>query len=245
MNRRLSLVQVDALIESLDRSEPGSPEWQSNYEALRHDLMYGRRLRQILRVISETLNLIFFTFILLQLAANRPWTDGFWLIALNALLGEIIGGIVAPAIFPVLRRDDRAAALLRYHGADMPIEDNEPVEPPENVLAALIRLETATEPAALGPDYGIAERWWTSRQQRWSFNQFYRTIVWLIALGIAWFGADIGVPDFWRGAAFMFVLLTLLHQWSQGMRDNSHEKRVQHAIDRWRHLVPAMREPPL
>jgi|CXWL01.1.fsa_nt_gi hypothetical protein len=122
---------------------------------------------------------------------------------------------------------------------------------PAAVLQALETLEGATSPAELGRAYQALLEW----RRRRPLDVFVRNAalplsalalagVFLIAVRLI----DIVVTEYWRGFSngiLIAVIVSSLSNWfRRAAATPSIGARIETAIDRWRHAVPAMRETP-
>jgi len=122
--------------------------------------------------------------------------------------------------------------------------------PPE-VVSALETLERATTPVNLGPAYKTILDWRES-SQRWTFGRrLYQIAMILIFFASLWLlnSIDLEISDYWRGAMFgatLVLLLTSIRDWSsrRSAVTMTFLERIDEAIDRWRHAVPAMKDFP-
>jgi hypothetical protein len=120
------------------------------------------------------------------------------------------------------------------------------------ILRALESLERASSHTDLGPAYQVLLDW----RRRHPARVFSRNL--LIALpALALFAIvlwvlprlDVPVTDFSRGFILGACVVSIIYQLTSGLRPSapaplSIETRIEAAIDRWRHVVPAMREIP-
>jgi hypothetical protein len=122
---------------------------------------------------------------------------------------------------------------------------------PSDVVAALEALELANEPYELGPSYQAVLSWRRKQPTRIGRTViqcliFVLSMLAIIALPRVF---TFDIPQFWLGAAFganVVLLANAIQRWS-ARRQNitmTFVERVDQAIDRWRHAVPAMRERP-
>jgi len=118
----LTLTEIDAHIDALDRAEPtqNPMHWRRAFESLKSALEDARRIRSLLIPPGIVLALA-----LLWWLHGDSWelTDartgvGFFVIVLA------LGHLALGARFAALKREARIAALLRYYGAkDVPEEE--------------------------------------------------------------------------------------------------------------------------
>ncbi len=239
---KLTLAEVDQLIDVLDRTT--GDDLRPAFDPLRHEYARARRLRDAQLRLSRVLLLVVTLYYAVQLYAVDWVMDAVELTSLIPLwLVLVLNGILAiitSSVFPILRREDRVTALLRAYGADIPDEysDGEDHLPP-HVAVALETLENANSPRGLRSAYEAVEDWQFSAKG-WTWNGIESALVWCIALVAATFGDQLGLPDFFRGAAFMFVVMMGWLYIKRLMRRGSIARRVEEALGRWRHLVPAM-----
>ncbi|PZO52039.1 MAG: hypothetical protein DCF16_10380 [Alphaproteobacteria bacterium] len=125
-------------------------------------------------------------------------------------------------------------------------------EPPADVIEALEMLERADSPKELGRPYQVLLDW---RRQRpvsvFTVNAIF-PIGALILLGASQLFlsfVDVPVTDFWRGVnvgiLIAMAIVTVQNMiWPRPPPPQSINARIESAIDRWRHAVPAMRELP-
>ena len=247
MSRFLTLTEVDQLLDDLDRSVHDA-DWRAPFERLRNGYMPARRVRDVTQGVFRPLLLVaLLYFLMLLFTEQRLLDDGdrefrnafFAIIILNALCQ-----IIVFSIFPVLRREERVVALLRAFGADVPDQDSDPTERlPPQVAVALETLEKASSPAGLRSAYEAVENWQFSANG-WTWNGVETALYWFVALVAAMFGGQLGVPDFFRGAALMFAVMVAWLHIKRLARRGSIVRRVEEALGRWRHLVPAMEAAP-
>jgi hypothetical protein len=124
--------------------------------------------------------------------------------------------------------------------------------PPADVLQALETLERGTSPTELGPAYKELLRW-QNKNLPWRPS---RGLVISLLAGLLLTTAvlllrrlDFELSDFWPGALFgVFAVSTVIsmRRWfsRRPAPTPTLRERVEIAIDRWRHAVPAMRDFP-
>lgn len=243
---RFTLAEVDAFIDALDRTRGDIADWRIPFESLHEEYVRARRLRDVQLGLGRVLLLGAGLYYVARLytvdwvigALDHQSLTPLWLfIVVNAVLS-----LIPFLMFPVLRREDRVAALLRAFGADVPDHgaDSDEHLPPQ-VAVALETLEKAKSPAGLRPSYETLETW-QFRARHWTWNRFDIPVLWLLAFLTVMFGGNFGLPEFVRGAALMFaVMIAWLHLRRLHNRSGT-VRRVEEALGRWRHLVPAMQE---
>jgi hypothetical protein len=123
--------------------------------------------------------------------------------------------------------------------------------PPE-VLRALEAVERATSPTDIGSDYQILLNWQRQNPTPLLSRNLINMLPALIAMAI---GAmlvaytDFVLTEFSRGALFGAMIAGIIYSIADAIRKRdatpvSTRERVQSAVDRWRSMVPAMRELP-
>jgi hypothetical protein len=128
-----------------------------------------------------------------------------------------------------------------------------PLPPPE-VLEALETLERATSPADIGPAYQTVLDWRRINPRAMILHNLLPVFWALAVIAVVLFAIPLlssmfsfEVTDYWRGFLVGMVVMSLVYQLSPPKRRTpppSIETRIETAIDRWRHAVPAMREMP-
>lgn len=116
----LSRAEVDRYIDALDQSEPSHGGWMNEFNSLKSAIENARKIRNRFRlpIIILFVPAVIISFIgrfspdLLDL--HGLWS-GTFTIACGVLFLAL--ELVTRAIFPVLQREARVAALLRYYGA--------------------------------------------------------------------------------------------------------------------------------
>ncbi|MGH6950140.1 MAG: hypothetical protein ACREH4_04675 [Vitreimonas sp.] len=126
----------------------------------------------------------------------------------------------------------------------------EPQLTPE-VLRALETVERATSPTDIGPAYQELLDWRRRNPSPIISRNLLIMLPVMIAL-VAVFWAlprlQIEVSEFWRGVVFGAMIVSIIDSITDHHRRAtsplSVEARIEAAIDRWRSMVPAMREIP-
>lgn len=247
MTERLTPAEVERLIDTLDRTAPEQTAWRPACERLRRDFIRGKRVQNAGRHALRFLFIGVLLFLGMRLYAAQWDLEEILpelplaIVAINLL--DLLYQFIASRFFPTLRREERVAALLRHFGADIPDQDSwhTPRRPPPEIEVALETLEKAKSPVGLRHAYESVEKWQNAPEQ-WTIDSIYIVFLWFLALGAVMFGESAQLPEFWRGAAFMFILLMALRQLSRLRDKGSIVRRVEEALGRWRHLVPAMRQ---
>jgi hypothetical protein len=247
VSKFLTLAEVDRLIDELDRSMHDA-DWRAPFERLSNGYMSARRVRNVSQGVLRPVVLVALLYFLMLLYTQQWRLDGLDRELQNTFLAIIIlnalSQLIIFSIFPVLRREERVVSLLRAFGADIPDHDSDVGERlPPQVAVALETLEKANSPAGLRPAYEAVENWQFSAKG-WTWNGVESALFWFVALVAAIFGGQLGVPDFFQGAAFMFVVMMAWLYITRLTRRGSIVRRVEEALGRWRHLVPAMHEAP-
>lgn len=137
--------------------------------------------------------------------------------------------------------------------------------PPPHVLDALETLERASAPGPLGPAYQALLDWRRNapprtreRSEIWNdLKSLVGAVVFaaILVAGLAVFDRAFpeGLSDYWNGffaGAYAVILLILFTSLFRRPTREPHtpplsiESRIDAAINRWRHLVPAMKEIP-
>ncbi|MBI1187731.1 MAG: hypothetical protein GC206_10465 [Alphaproteobacteria bacterium] len=123
---------------------------------------------------------------------------------------------------------------------------------PPDVLEALETLECATSPADLGRPYQTLLNW-RRKAPLVSLRRVLETGAIMALAVLLVFGSryvlDLPVNEFWRGVltgvwmtTFLFLIGDVV--WRRRDVEPTFRERVDVALDRWRHLAPAMRELP-
>lgn len=113
-----------------------------------------------------------------------------------------------------------------------------------DVLWAVESLETAREPTDLGPAFAAAER---EKRRLGPFWRLEFTMIVLSGLaGMVWFSVPEDAKPIGRVIALGLLVLAVIVRIvvSKDSKRVAALKRVNDALDRWRSLVPAMREIP-
>ncbi|WP_395647740.1 hypothetical protein [Terricaulis sp.] len=127
--------------------------------------------------------------------------------------------------------------------------------PPPDVLSALETLENASTPAELGPPYQVLLDWQrrnalVSIARKWPTGLIALGIVAVALLGVSF--TSFITPEnaqFWRGAQFG-MMVSWIAYWIGYWISPPPEppptiaRRIEDALNRWRHLTPRMREIP-
>lgn len=119
---------------------------------------------------------------------------------------------------------------------------------PHDVLQALVMLETAGEPSDLGPAYSVVLHWKAPRAKRKIGLGPFRPLALLAATYwplAVWSNQTQWIQGFACACAVLSIaqfLDSLLGPLL--VRSDTLQSRIRAALDKWRHLVPAMREPP-
>lgn len=240
MTKWLSLADVDRLLDTLDRTNRDSADWRAPFEELNRNFKRARDVRLHGLNIIWLGALLFFAAKLysVQWEFDALFRNGEFLLVIIALN---LFPLLVTALFPVLRREERVVALLRHFEADAPDgEQGARERVPPHVALALETLEKATSPIGLRAAFEIVEDWRFASAVRWTWNGIYIAIFWFLAFVVAMFGDNLGMPDFLRGAAFMFVGMVAWLTLKRLTYRGSIVRRVEEALGRWRHLVPAM-----
>lgn len=120
------------------------------------------------------------------------------------------------------------------------------------VLRALEALERASSPSDLGPAYQALLDWRRRRPGRVFSSNFLIALPALALFAIVLWVLprfDVPVTDFSRGFILGACVVSMIFQLTSALRrptpaPPSLETRIDAAIDRWRHVVAAMREIP-
>jgi len=136
-----------------------------------------------------------------------------------------------------------------------------PTATPE-LLSALSELEQASSPSELGRAYQVVLAWREQFGERASpfavVRLFAQFLILLSLAGGGFFLVNWGASllnwssDFWRGAVCGFWFATILHLATSWLSERRRQaalpptllERIDNAIGRWRHAVPAMRDFP-
>ncbi len=125
---------------------------------------------------------------------------------------------------------------------------------PPHVLQALETLERANAPAELGHPYQVLLEWRRQHPATVLASNILLPGLTIAVLGaIALLLSFVSVPDseYWRGAQlgfsaalFIVIIRDLIFRHAPPLPPESIERRIEAAVDRWRHAVPAMRDLP-
>jgi hypothetical protein len=123
---------------------------------------------------------------------------------------------------------------------------------PANVVQALETLERATSPADLGHHYQLLLDWRRQRPVSVFATNALMPIMVVVGLGAAQLFlsvVDVPVTDFWRGVQFGLLAASIFVAiqstiFRRPETPQSLPRRIEAAIDRWRHAVPAMKAVP-
>jgi hypothetical protein len=122
---------------------------------------------------------------------------------------------------------------------------------PSDVVAALEALELATEPYELGSSYQTVLSWRRKQPVRIGRTviQCFLFVLSMLAIMLIPQVFTFNIPQFWLGAVFganIVLLADAIQRWSSRRQKltMTFVERVDQAIDRWRHAVPAMRDLP-
>lgn len=117
---RAKLSEIDKHIDALDRAEPDQPlmYWRKSFDALKIALTNARRIRDPLRTPGWLALTALMTFSMyLGWSLPDQFDDRLWIVVI-ALAGVLlVWEICMRLTFPVLNREGRVSALLRYYGA--------------------------------------------------------------------------------------------------------------------------------
>lgn len=131
---------------------------------------------------------------------------------------------------------------------------NAPVPPPE-VIQALEIVERATSPVHIGREYQTLLDWRRAHSAPgftlnvlptlWTLT-FIAFAVWGVPLLAARFSLELSKywEGFFVGAAFSGLIVQFTVRAKQAAPPTTVEERIEAAIERWRHAVPAMQELP-
>jgi hypothetical protein len=113
-----------------------------------------------------------------------------------------------------------------------------------DALWAIEALETAREPAELGPAFAAAEREKRRLGTFWRI-EFIFVVLAGLALALAYaVPSEVQLIARWIALALLVLLIVIRLVVSRNSPRVAALKRVNDALDRWRSLVPAMRELP-
>jgi hypothetical protein len=123
MSAQLTLSHIDQHIDTLDRNEPSNAQtgWRSAYDVLDVALMKARRMRHLWAIPA----LICAAALAIAMHGLQwDWEDIRFFLLMEALALAAIWFVLSK-LNPVLHRESRIAALLRYYGArDVPQEES-------------------------------------------------------------------------------------------------------------------------
>jgi hypothetical protein len=128
----------------------------------------------------------------------------------------------------------------------------EPNSIPADVMEALETLERAQSAANLGRPYQTLLDWRRQHPVKFVESSAMFAVVILGGLAAAYLVTRfVSIPntDYWRGVQFGLMLAVIINAvlngiWPRRTPPQTIERRVDNAIGRWRHMVPAMRELP-
>ena len=118
----LSRAEVDCCIDVLDRTEPSRGGWTTEFNSLKSAIENARKIRDRFRM---PIIILFVPAVIISFVGRfspdllDPYLHGLWSGTFTIACG-VLGlalELVMRAIFPVLQREGRVAALLRYYGA--------------------------------------------------------------------------------------------------------------------------------
>ncbi|MES1199748.1 MAG: hypothetical protein ABUS48_07195 [Pseudomonadota bacterium] len=257
MKAGLRTAEIDQLVSVLERAEAEHAGWRPQFEALNADLDRGRTVRDLGLSLIGVAALIFYLIHFGSALSNAHWdyrilsdirspthqdVQNFYLIALCLWL---LWWYTAAELFPILRREENVAGLLRYFGAAVrSSEGGDPEASPPLLMDALHALETSNSPTHLGGAYKIVFDWCHARPKRWSVLSAAAALAWLAIYAPMMLAYLQTLPAFWSGVLATLMATALFWRLGKIFRATSFEKRAAVALARWRHLVPAMRELP-
>jgi hypothetical protein len=115
---------------------------------------------------------------------------------------------------------------------------------PEDVLRALEQLENATSATELGPAYRTLQQWQRGKR-RWKLKDLVALAWTLSPLAFLVVLEYFKPTEFERGFLFATVVFAIASLFQQNfLQRRSPAARIEEALARWRHMVPAMRELP-
>lgn len=121
-------------------------------------------------------------------------------------------------------------------------KSRETIDP--DVMWAIEALETASAPTELGPAFGAAEREKKRLGAFWRL-EFVFTVLWGLAIAFTFTMPSEGAQLARMVGIGLFLALIVIRAFvAKNSRRVAALKRVNDALDRWRSLVPAMREIP-
>jgi hypothetical protein len=116
-----TIAEIDAQSDILDRAEPqhSSSKWRPSFDMLNSALTHARRIRNLIRiplfVISAGAVIAFH-----GEAWDREDLRNFFVVQFIALAGI---HFIMTKVYPALEREARIGSLLRYYGADVPVDE--------------------------------------------------------------------------------------------------------------------------
>jgi hypothetical protein len=255
MTSAASLREIDAALEQLSdafRYDPPS-RWQSAYDALR-EIRYrlrGMRVRMAWLGSAAFISGVAAAILLPQL---RPAPAN--LVTLSLILGfgartvvEAMAELLARWRFPEWRRAAEIEQACSYfEGSGVIIGASR--APPYEVMAALRELETSTAPAELGRAYATVQQ---RQKAQAPLSLSWRGLrqIGLLLIPLTVFPLFVtndrwsDVPEFWRGIFIALMVVWAIDRIPHIFAEPPlFAKRLETALARWRHLVPAMRELP-
>lgn len=246
MSKRLSLAEVDRLIDTLDRSRSERGP-RAEIETLYGAYARARRAEELMRVVygCAFMGLIIALVVRAYATGSIEFPVWYNLMLLAVVLVYLLATTALVFRFPVLRRRERVVHLLEHFHVDLAQVDSWYARKnmPAAVLAAVETLERAQIPTDLGADYAIVERW-SAKVHGLNFDGLYSLFLWCLLVVIAISGGQFGIPDFLRGAAAGIAAMMAYRRSEEHQEQGSSRRRAENALGRWRHLVPAMRELP-
>jgi hypothetical protein len=130
-------------------------------------------------------------------------------------------------------------------------------EVPSHVLNALEALESASEPADLGPAYQTLLDWRRKNFSKGALGNWrldLPSLVWIAGVTCAYLVLLNLLPDDLGDVVYGFIFVLMLASAIQAIVRHLRKRkvdqplplddRIDDALGRWRHLVPAMRELP-
>lgn len=246
MSDRLNLAEVERLIDCLDNARLGAPP-QAEIDALHRAYTRARRVEERVRVTyGFALMALLTAWLGVSLIDGGLEFPGWFNPTMLVLIGLNFVALTSLSfLFPVLQRRDRVTSLLEYFDVDLTPVDKNYASPkaPQSVLEAIDALERGRTATDLGPAYATVEDW-NGRANGFDFTGFYATFLWIAAILVAILGSQLGVPDFFRGILIGVAIMAAFQHFYQKQHERGVRRRAQNALDRWRHLVPQMRELP-
>lgn len=113
---------------------------------------------------------------------------------------------------------------------------------PPHIKEALIEVEMASAPADIGRPYHQLLEW--RRKQRLILPDVFGRLFFIAAYFAMFFFFQQHLGAFWQGALVGFAAALAVGVVGDMLGAMSTRSRVDTAIDRWRHAVPAMRDFP-